>query len=148
MRTCTWIGVPPGWTVSVVPRLTSSAGAILTVALAPAARWPDKGETVSEPSRLDCEIDQFTGPPCAVRVIVLPASGPPSGIVSSTVAGETVSVPAFGGGGELDGDGVGDGPGCGALPLVLARGVVAPGPLVTDPEAGYVTASAEPAAGA
>jgi len=52
-------------------------------------------------------IDQVTGPPCAVSLIVVP----PGGTVSWPPAGSTTSVPAAGG---RDGDGlarVGDGVG-------------------------------------
>ena len=82
-------GWSPGFTVSVVSREASPLTEIDTVVLWPAASVPELGETISSPSRLDgSEMDHDTGPPSAVRVIELPSSG-----VSTTVLGDTVSVP-------------------------------------------------------
>jgi len=79
-----------------------------TVTGEPGCTVPDEGETVSDPSRALCsEIDQVTGPPVAVSVRVPPSSG-----VSTTVAGDTLSVPAATGGvlvAVADGVGVGVG---------------------------------------
>ena len=65
---------------------------IVTVAVPPALRVPDAGDTVSSPSRLaGAETDQETGPPLAVSV-----SDPPSNGLSRTVVGDTARVPAEG----------------------------------------------------
>ena len=75
-----------------------------TVALWPACSRPETGVTVSSPiSPGDSVMDQFTGPPEAVRV----SDPPPSGL-STTVRGATLSVPARGGGGVLLEDGAGE----------------------------------------
>lgn len=67
---------------------------IVTVAVPPALRVPDVGDTVTSPSRLaGAETDQETGPPLAVSV-----SDPPSNGLSRTVVGDTARVPAAGGG--------------------------------------------------
>jgi hypothetical protein len=100
---------PPGFTVSVVSSEASPLPEIDTVTLWPAASVPELGETVSSPSRLaGSEMDHETGPPSAVRVSELPSSG-----VSTTVLGDTVSVPAAGDctGGDDDGGGDEDGGG-------------------------------------
>jgi hypothetical protein len=61
------------------------------VTLLPALSVPDAGATISSPSRLaGSEIDHETGPPLAVSV-----SDPPSSGLSSTVVGDTDSVPAL-----------------------------------------------------
>src|ERR1700730_8340812 len=62
----------------------------VTVALPPAARVPDMGETTTFSSRPGgSETDQATGPPEAVSVMV-----PLAGGTRSTVSGVTLSVPA------------------------------------------------------
>jgi hypothetical protein len=84
----TVICCPPGDTVSCESRLTRLVE-IVTCTLWPAVIVPDDGDTLSLPSRLDgSEIDQLTGPPLAVSVIVPPSSG-----VSTIVVGWTSSVP-------------------------------------------------------
>ena len=93
-----------GDAVSCESRLTRLV-VIVTRMLWPAAIVPDDGETVSWPIRLDgSEIDQLTGPPLALSVIVPPSSG-----VSTIVVGEMPSVPCAGGEGEAEEGGVDEG---------------------------------------
>jgi hypothetical protein len=82
--------VPPGentkWTVG----LPLPAMVTVTVALPPAARVPDMGETTTFFSRPGgSETDQVTGPPEAVSVMV-----PLAGGARSTVSGVTLNEPA------------------------------------------------------
>jgi hypothetical protein len=94
----TVIVTPPGFAVRCVSSDARPLTEIVTSVDWPEASVPDAGETTSSPSRLDgSEIDQFTGPFSAVSVIVLPSSG-----VSTTVVGDTASVPCLGGGGGGD----------------------------------------------
>jgi hypothetical protein len=87
--------MPPGFTVSWLSSETRLATRTETVTLCPAASVPPDGETVTRPSRLeDSAMDQVTGPPDAVSVMLAPRTG-----LSSTVLGDTLSVPCGGGGG-------------------------------------------------
>lgn len=62
---------------------------IVTRTLWPTASVPEAGEAVSLPSRPDgTDIDHETEPPAAVSVHV-----PPSSEVSTTLEGDTLSVP-------------------------------------------------------
>ena len=94
----------PGLTVRCVSRVASPLTVIVTWVLWPAASVPEAGATFSSPSRLDGSvIDQETGPFSAVSVIV-----PPADKVSTTVEGETLSVPWPAGADDAPGEGVGD----------------------------------------
>src|SRR5690349_10778410 len=109
--TCT----PPGLTVMRESRLTT-LGVIVTVTLWPACSVPADGDTDTFPMRLaGSAMDQETGPPWAVTVSELPSSG-----VSTTVAADTLIVPAAGGGvlgGRVLGGGVVGGLDAGGLAL-------------------------------
>lgn len=95
--------VPPGLTVSCRPEAWRLAR-IVTVAVLPAlCSVPEDGCALTKPLPLATEIDQVTGPPCAVSVIVVPLDE----TVSEPPGGLTTSVPAAGGGGGCVGAGVG-----------------------------------------
>jgi hypothetical protein len=89
----------PGFTVSVESIEASPLTEMLTVASWPACSVPEAGDRFTPPIRLTgSEIVQETGPPEASMVsVLLPRA------VSSTVAGETDSVPA-----AVEGDGAAD----------------------------------------
>src|SRR5215469_467420 len=100
----------PGFTVSCDSMLVRVVEMAMA-ALWPACSVPDACDTLIAPIRLGgMEMDQVTGPPFAVIVNEAPSSG-----ASTTVLGDTVSVPAAGGwdvaatgvadGDELDGSG-------------------------------------------
>jgi hypothetical protein len=87
--------MPPGSTVSWLASETRVVTRTETVTLCPAASVPEEGETATCPSRLpDAAMDQLTGPPDAVSVMLLPVTG-----LSRIVLGDTLSVPGGGGGG-------------------------------------------------
>ena len=87
--------MPPGFTVSALSRETRLMIRRETVTLCPAASVPEDGETATWPIRLeDSAMDQVTGPPEAVSVMLPPRTG-----LSSTVLVDTLSVPCGGGGG-------------------------------------------------
>jgi hypothetical protein len=93
--TKTVTAMPPGFTVSWLSTEARPLTDRATVALWPAASVPEDGEAVSLPIRLeDSVIDQVTGPPEAVTVMLPPSSG-----LSTIAVGVTLSVPAAGGGG-------------------------------------------------
>ena len=135
----TVIVTPPGFAVRCVSSDAMPLTEIVTWADWPEASVPDAGETTSSPSRLDgSEIDQFTGPFSAVSVSSLPSSG-----VSTTVVGDTASVPCLGGGGVVGGgfgggdDAGGDDGGGGGGPVVEGPGELGDGPEpVGDPVGG------------
>jgi len=79
----------PGCTVSSVSSESRSVTVIATVALSPALSVPDIGVTFSlSRSQAGSEIDHATGPSLAVSV-----SRPPCHGLSTTVVGDTDSVP-------------------------------------------------------
>ena len=80
--------VPPGLIVTFWPDAVLLAVTV-TVTVAPALIVPAEGLRCTVPSPLDTVLDQVTGPPCAVREIVVP----PGGTTSAPPDGETASVP-------------------------------------------------------
>lgn len=95
--TSTVIETPPGFATRLVS--SDPLPVTVTVVLCPDASVPDDGETLTSPRMLDGSlIVQCTGPFLAVSVIVLPDSGE-----STTVVGDTDSLPSAAGGADDDG---------------------------------------------
>lgn len=87
---------PPGLIVSCEPTLATPVPVTVIVALWPAARVPDCGDTATLPSSPDgTEMDQLTGPPFAVRV-----NEPLDPTVSAMLFDETLSVPSVSAGAD------------------------------------------------